>query len=151
MTASSFRYCFAPSVPIREVEDTLRLASLAACGLYGDARVRLEAPHRVEADARRCVIGAGTPVGDDLNKIFLGLVTREFGEGSVEVEAVPAPARRDPLDSPEYRTFSDWSEELDLEPDLVELLRRAEPSLRPSTPLTARQIDDVIRLAQLRA
>jgi hypothetical protein len=42
-----FRYRFAPRVPASEIEGTLVLAWLAAEGLFGEARVRLEATHGV--------------------------------------------------------------------------------------------------------
>jgi len=34
------------------------------------------------------VIDAATPVGRDLNRVFIGLVTREFGPDSFRVERV---------------------------------------------------------------
>ena len=40
---------------------------------------------------RTVVIDAATDVGRDLNRIFIGLITREFGSGSFRVERVRNP------------------------------------------------------------
>ena len=35
-----------------------------------------------------CAIEAGTPVGRDINRLFLGFVSREFGQDAFRVERV---------------------------------------------------------------
>lgn len=86
MTADIYRYSFGPSVPFEEVEASLVLALMATESLHGQAQVRLDAAHA--ADKRTCVIDASTPVGRDLNCLFIGFISREFGEDSFQVERV---------------------------------------------------------------
>ena len=88
MSAEVYRYTFAPPVPFEEVEASLLLAVMAAESLHGQAQVRLDAGHALDGDKRRLVIDAGTLVGRDLNRLFLGFVSREFGEDSFQVERV---------------------------------------------------------------
>jgi hypothetical protein len=85
-----YRYTFATDVPIEEVESSLLLAILAAEGLHGEADVRLDAAHHLDAEARACVIDAGTPVGRDLNKLFVNFLRREFGPDAFHVERAKA-------------------------------------------------------------
>jgi hypothetical protein len=91
-----YRYTFAPDAPIEEVESSLLLAILAAEGLHGEADVRLDAAHYFDAAGRTCVIDATTPVGRDLNRLFVNFLRREFGEDCFQVEratrARPEPA-----------------------------------------------------------
>lgn len=88
MSADVYRYRFASSVSFEEVEASLVLALLATESLHGQSQVRLDAAHAVDADKRSCVIDASTAVGRDLNRLFAGFVTREFGADSFEVERV---------------------------------------------------------------
>lgn len=81
-----FRYEFSDDVPIEEVEATLLLSIIAAESLHGSAQVRLDASHFLDTDKGSCVIDAGTPVGRDLNRLFVGFVCREFGEDAFTVE-----------------------------------------------------------------
>jgi hypothetical protein len=85
-----YRYTFQESVPVEEVEDTLVLAIIATESLHGEGQVLLDMVHTFDAPTRSCVIDAGTPVGRDVNKLFLGLVSREFGRGSFQVDRVAA-------------------------------------------------------------
>ncbi|MEX0678367.1 MAG: hypothetical protein WD063_14900 [Pirellulales bacterium] len=88
MSAEIYRYKFARSVPFEEVEASLVLALLATESLHGQAQVRLDAGHAAEAAKRTCVIDASTPVGRDLNRLFVGFIGREFGPDAFEVERV---------------------------------------------------------------
>jgi hypothetical protein len=88
MSAEVYRYSIAACVPFEEVEASLLLAVMAAESLHGQAQVRLEAGHALDGDKRRLVIDAGTQVGRDLNRLFLGFVSREFGEDSFQVEHI---------------------------------------------------------------
>jgi hypothetical protein len=88
MSAEVYRYKFAPTIPFAEAESSLVLAIMAAESLHGQAQVRLDAAHAVDADKRSCVIDASTPVGRDLNRLFIGFISREFGPDAFEVERV---------------------------------------------------------------
>jgi hypothetical protein len=61
---------------------------LATEALHGQAQVRLDAAHAVDADKRSCAVDASTTVGRDLNRLFAGFVTREFGADAFEVERI---------------------------------------------------------------
>ena len=88
MTKELYRYAFTPGVPIEEVEASLLLAVLATESLHGEAQTRLDAAHYLDTDHRACVIDAGTAVGRDFNRLFVGFIRREFGEDAFQVERV---------------------------------------------------------------
>jgi hypothetical protein len=96
MTKELYRYSFPPRVPVEEIEATLLLALWGAESLHGEAQVRLDATHFLDADRRACVIDAGTPVGRDVNRLFVGFVRREFGDGAFRVERVDAVQNHQP-------------------------------------------------------
>ena len=89
MPTTAYRYLFREKTPPDEVEATLVLAIFAVEALHGESQTRLDANHAFDADLRTVVIAAATPVGRDLNRVFVGLMTREFGTGSFRVERVP--------------------------------------------------------------
>jgi len=86
MTRELYRYEFQPDVPLEEVEASLLLAVLATESLHGESQVRLDASHYLDPDRRACVIDAGTPVGQDVNRLFVGFLRREFGEDSFHIQ-----------------------------------------------------------------
>ena len=88
MTKELYRYAFTPGVPIEEVEASLLMAVLATESLHGEAQTRLHAAHYLDPAKRACVIDAGTPVGRDLNRLFTGFLSREFGADAFTVERV---------------------------------------------------------------
>jgi hypothetical protein len=95
MSLEVYRYSFSPRVSFEDVEASFVLAIMATESLHGQAQVRLDAAHAVDADKRSCVIDASTPVGRDLNRLFIGFVSREFGQDSFEVERVDSvPAQK---------------------------------------------------------
>jgi hypothetical protein len=146
--SNTIGYRFAAGVPADEVRDTLELAAIAAATLHGDARVRREAPHRFDPVRRRCEIDVGTPVGGDLSRLFHGLLTREFGGRAVEIDHAPqSPGASFAETEPSYRTFGDWVDELGLDGEQVDRIRKLDPALRADTPLTAERLDDLIGLA----
>lgn len=86
-----YRYCFAPNVSFEEVKASLVLALLATESLHGQAQVRLDAAHAVDDDKRSFVVDASTLVGRDLNRLFAGFISREFGADAFQVERVEEP------------------------------------------------------------
>ncbi|MCA9053411.1 MAG: hypothetical protein KDA75_06220 [Planctomycetaceae bacterium] len=91
----AYRYKFAADVEMSEVSASLLLATWTTESLHGEARVRLDSSHAFDAAKRSCVIDAETDVGRDLNRVFVGLLRREFGEMSFRVERLtklPEPA-----------------------------------------------------------
>ena len=82
---SSHRYAFNKSVPMTAVESSLILALWSCESLHGEARVQMDAFYEFQADGKGLVIDSGTDVGQDLNKLFVGLMQREFGHGAFAV------------------------------------------------------------------
>jgi len=85
-----YRYEFSQSVPCEDIEAALLLALLATESLHGEAQVRLDAAHTFDPEQRCCVIDAATPVGADLNKLFVNFIRRECGEEAFRVSRVDA-------------------------------------------------------------
>lgn len=96
MTKRLYRYTFSAEVPTEEVEATLVLAVMATDSLHGEAQTRLDAAHYLDPAMRACVIDAGTPVGRDLNRLFIGFVSREFGPDSFDVERIESTPTQKP-------------------------------------------------------
>ncbi len=88
MSSEIYRFTFDDKVPAEELEQTLLLSILAVESLHGESRVRLDGRYCMNARNRRCVVDAGTPVGRDLNRIFAGFLTREFGPGAFNVQRI---------------------------------------------------------------
>jgi hypothetical protein len=88
MSSDVYRFVFTNAVPATEVETTLVLSLFAVEALHGESQTRLDAGHAFDAKLRSVVIDASTSVGKDLNRVFIGFVTREFGAGSFRVERV---------------------------------------------------------------
>jgi len=88
MSAEIYRYQFERRVPFEDVESSLVLAIMSVESLHGQAQVRLDVAHAVDADKRSCVIDASTTAGRDLNRVFTGFVTREFGADAFSVDRV---------------------------------------------------------------
>ena len=88
MTKELYHYVFMPETPVEEIEASLLLAILATESLHGESQVRLDVSHFLDPAKRVCVIDAGTPVGRDLNRLFIGFLGREFGPDAFSVERV---------------------------------------------------------------
>ena len=88
MTGAIYKYTFAKSVSMEEIEASLVLAIMATESLHGQSDVRLDAAHAFDVAKRTCVIDADTVVGRDLNRLFVGFLSREFGEDAFRVEHV---------------------------------------------------------------
>ena len=90
------RYAFEDAVPPAEIESTLLLAVLAAEGLHGQSRVRLDAAYSFDAEKHACVIDATSDVGRDICRVFTGFALREFGESAFSVSRVDHVPRAQP-------------------------------------------------------
>ena len=100
MSRLVYRYVFPESVPVEDIESSIVLAIFGVEALHGEAQVRLDAAHFLDEAERKCVIDASTPVGRDLNRLFAGLMLREFGENAFRVTRIqhadePKPTERD--------------------------------------------------------
>jgi hypothetical protein len=76
---------FQPTVSMREVQDTLELARLAAESLCGPERMEVDTHWEVHVAGKRVCIDTATEAGRTLAIVFLGLVKREFGSDAVRV------------------------------------------------------------------
>src|SRR5689334_15150597 len=72
-------YSFNDTVPIEEVEDTFQLARITCEVLHGEAEVLHCCHSHFDRENRLCEIEANSPVGLDMNRLFVGLLLREFG------------------------------------------------------------------------
>lgn len=86
MPADVFRFRLALDVPLEEAEMTLQLATFAAEGLFGQARVRLDVSYHLDLPRNVISIDGTTEVGAAVVRIFTGLLLREFDEESFQVE-----------------------------------------------------------------
>jgi hypothetical protein len=79
------KFVFRPGVSLENAEESLLLAVLAAEGIHGRSRVRLDATFRLRRDKRTCIVDVGTQVGRHIAQIFTGFLAREFGEQAYRV------------------------------------------------------------------
>lgn len=95
MQRDLYRYRFSASVPTRDIESTLRLAFLATECLHGESQVRMDGTHLWDPTRRVCVIDGSTDVGHDANRLFVGFLRREYGDGAFRVDHVNAVTDRE--------------------------------------------------------
>ncbi len=88
MNENAYRYRFDEGVDLHQAEETLLLSVLAAEGLYGQARVRMDAAYAVDPGLHAIIVDAGTDVGEAVNLIFTAFILREFGSARVRVRRV---------------------------------------------------------------
>ena len=88
MSREIYRYEFSNDACIEDVESSLLLAILATENIHGESQTRLDVSHFLDAEKRTCVIDAATLVGQDLNRLFVGFINREFGADSFKVTRV---------------------------------------------------------------
>lgn len=93
---SAYCYVFSESIPVGEIEASLLRAVWSCEALHGEAQVRLDAAHYLDVDQRACAIDAGTLVGRDINRLFVGFLRREFGEDAFTVERVDSVPQHEP-------------------------------------------------------
>lgn len=89
MTSTIYRYDFRAAVDFEDVEDSVMVALMATEALHGSTGIRLETRFELERLHRRCTVDASTRAGYDFNRIFAGLVIREFGDDAFEVARLP--------------------------------------------------------------
>ena len=86
MGTEIYKYRMTSSVDMKEVEETLLLAVIAAEGLHGRSKINLDASFCLHEEARVCEVDASNDVGRDIARIFTGLLTTEMGESAFKVE-----------------------------------------------------------------
>ena len=73
---------------MEEIESTLLMAIIGVESLHGESQARLDARYYLDKRRRVCVIDADSPTGHDLNKLFLGYLSREFCEDVFQVRRI---------------------------------------------------------------
>jgi len=88
MFEQAYRYRFAGQVNLRDAGETLLLSVLAAEGLFGAARVRMDIGVATDEAIGVIVVDASTVVGQVINGIFTAFISREFGPSAFSVKRV---------------------------------------------------------------
>ena len=84
----AFHFQFERHVPLDAAEMSLHLAMFAVEGLVGRARVRLAVKYVLDEGAHCIDINGGDRVCRMVVRVFAGLLLREFGEESFQVQHV---------------------------------------------------------------
>ena len=85
MTTDLYRYDFEETVATEDIEAALLLAVWGCEALHGEAQTRLDAAHYFDPEALSCVIDAGTAVGRDFNRLFVGFISREIDADDFDI------------------------------------------------------------------
>ena len=88
MTRHAYRYQFGKPASLREAEEVLSTAILAATGLFGYAHVRMNVRFSIDETINVIVIDAGTVAGAAVNLIFTALIAGKFGHEAFDVALV---------------------------------------------------------------
>jgi len=86
MDSPKYRFQFTRAVEMAGVEETLLLSVIAAEGIYGRARVRLDGEFATNPAERTCSVAAGNEVGPNIAKIFTEFLVLEVGEAAFDVD-----------------------------------------------------------------
>lgn len=90
MRSPVLQFVFAGDVEIIDAEATLHLAILAAEGLFGESRVRMDVAYFIDRTRRVIHLDTGSIPGDAVARIFTVFAAREFADGSFTVVRVRA-------------------------------------------------------------
>lgn len=90
MSSRIYRFTFPPEIPFEEAQSSFLVARIAAEGIFGQARLRLDLSYEVDPTARSIVADAENEVGGAIAEIFASLLIREFGADAFQVTLQPA-------------------------------------------------------------
>ena len=85
MIPNGIHFEFEPTVSLADAEMSLHLAMFAVEGIFGRARVRLDAEYELNEEDHEIAVDASTEVGAMIVRVFTGLLLREIGEDSFQV------------------------------------------------------------------
>lgn len=88
MTTNIYRFEIDKGVLLEDVQESLQLAIVALQGIYGDARVRVDATWHVDESRRLITIDSSTDIGSILVCIFTEFLLREFGDDAFDVRRI---------------------------------------------------------------
>ncbi len=80
MIAQGYKFKFLSGPALQEAEKTLLLSTVAAEGLYGEARVRMDATYVVDKDLNTITVDTSSRVGQDIASIFTAYITKELSQ-----------------------------------------------------------------------
>ncbi len=81
-----YQITLSEQIDAAEASRTLQLAAMAAEGLFGAARVRMEFRYETDLPERTFRVDGGSPVGEAVLRMFVGFLTREFGAAEFSVK-----------------------------------------------------------------
>lgn len=81
-----YSYTLDNEIPLEEAQTLLDVAIDSTEALHGSAAVQLDGRFAIDEARRTIVVDAGTVVGRDANRLFTGLLIREFGQENVHIE-----------------------------------------------------------------
>jgi hypothetical protein len=85
MTQDTYQFSFDASVSPEDARGTFMLALVALESLHGKAAVRLDCRFHNDPAAKVFHINSGTPIGNDLAKIFTGFAINAYGYDAVRI------------------------------------------------------------------
>jgi len=85
MTKSEFRFQIGEGASMPAVEDSLLMSVIAAEGIHGRAKVKLQARFNVDLGQRICTINADNQVGGDIAKIFVEFLLLDNGDDAFRI------------------------------------------------------------------
>ena len=91
MKRPSYKFQIGEEYPMSGVEEALLMSVIAAEGVHGRARVRLDARFGVDLGDRTCCVNSDSPAGEDIAKIFTEFLLLECGDDGFSVEQKSTP------------------------------------------------------------
>ena len=85
MTKAGYTIQFGDGASMSNVEETLLMSVIAAEGIHGRARVRLDAGFNLDHDRRICTVNADNPVGENIARVFVEFLLLDLGEEGFQV------------------------------------------------------------------
>lgn len=83
---NAVRFQVDDNISLNDAEMSLHLAMFAVEGLFGRARVRLDAEYELNEQDHAIDVDGSTEVGAMIARVFTGLLLREFGEDSFQIQ-----------------------------------------------------------------
>lgn len=93
MNDGDYRYSFPDGTDMKDIEETLLMSVIAAEGVHGRARVRIDASFDVDHDRCTCRISSGHDAGENIARVFTEFLLLERGDDGFELEHQSEPCR----------------------------------------------------------
>lgn len=84
----AYGYRFDDNVALRAAKETLLLSVLAAEGLFGETRIRMDFAFATDPSIHVLIVDASTRLGQAINGIFASFLRCEFGADAFDVHRV---------------------------------------------------------------